>query len=1249
METPRRGIHEDIEMTAPQPRSNEGHTCSAHEVSSALLGPHYSASLHHVKPTKLEEDFVDSDSINEESYWIKTNFKRRECHTFIQADNDSQKCQCGQDLKGHSDPEEATKRGQEERGSRKWNHWTHASPTDTPTNAYGEIDFLDDGEQAVAKYVCVDAETEMSLMMKFMGDIWHMDHPNLVISVTGGAKNFKLRTHLKDAFRRGLMKAAKGTGAWIVTGGTNTGVMKHVGEAVRDYGLTAEGRVICIGITPWGCVQSRERLKCKPDTERGMRPASYPVKGKQEDSEAYLDPNHTHFILVDNGTRHRFATEIKFRARLEKEISMAANAANTGDAVPVPVCLLVLEGGHGTLEQVKDGLHNNTPTILIKGSGKCADVLAYAVQNVKRTQKKDKQGKPCMDLKLSEEIQDKVRKELCPKTEAQLKLWVGWVEQCVQKPDFISVFDLESTYETPDGGMDVAILKAILKANQNSVTGQLKLALTWNRVDIAKSVILTSDPLKAINDLDDMMMAAIQQNRVDFVDLFLDNGVSLRGFLTEERLLKLYREIPRNCWLYDRLVKVKSTKDGEITLEHVAKVLKRLLGDYYDSGHISTARSGCEETTFKTSKPPAQDLFLWAVLMNQNDMARLFWTKGSEPTAAALVASSLLKAMMERTTDAVVLQQLQENADKFENLAIGVINKCYSHHEQKAQDLLIREMSNWGKATCVLIAVQADNKRFISQTACQSLLNSIWMGKMSQDNGLIRLIPSLFFFPLILCLVKFKNGEQTKALDYRPPLKTKPTHRDQNSNSESPTDANPTERLSCWDKIRMFYTAPIIIFQLNCISYLVFLTLFSYVLLVALSREYNDIEGVLLFWVLTIFLEEVRQYHQTQTIGSKFLAYITDGWNLLDILTIILFFIGMVLRFIPNDTCFDIARVILSINLVSFFFRILHIYSVNKELGPKLVMIRRMTYDLMSFVAILMVFICAYAIASEAILYPKAELSWKLLYNLPRRAYWQVYGELFLEDIEGTGACTTDPALYNNYDEVRCPSIVGRYLVPVMMGIYVLMTNVLLLNLLIAMFSYTFQRVQDETDNHWNYQRFSLVREYYERPWLPPPFIVFSHVFMLIMWCVRKCTKRPASDSDFCKRFNNELEEKSLIRWENIIADNNYVRKMEAQGAGSVEGKMKELKEKLEGIQTKLDFLDVQDPIPTDADADRVNLLGRSRLTSQPGSKQDLLKMMQMMNQMMIRMDNLEEQMVSSFQALNRRFTKAMEPSEAHL
>ena len=50
--------------------------------------------------------------------------------------------------------------------------------------------------------------------------------------------------------------------------------------------------------------------------------------------------------------------------------------------------------------------------------------------------------------------------------------------------------------------------------------------------------------------------------------------------------------------------------------------------------------------------------------------------------------------------------------------------------------------------------------------------------------------------------------------------------------------------------------------------------------------------------------------------------------------------------------------------------------------------------------------------------------------------------------------CSFDPAIYNNNTLPRCPSEVGRYSTPILMGIYVLFANILLLNLLIAMFRY---------------------------------------------------------------------------------------------------------------------------------------------------------------------------------------------------
>lgn len=60
---------------------------------------------------------------------------------------------------------------------------------------------------------------------------WQLELPKLLISVHGGLQNFELQPKLKQVFGKGLIKAAMTTGAWIFTGGVNTGnqsVMKKV-------------------------------------------------------------------------------------------------------------------------------------------------------------------------------------------------------------------------------------------------------------------------------------------------------------------------------------------------------------------------------------------------------------------------------------------------------------------------------------------------------------------------------------------------------------------------------------------------------------------------------------------------------------------------------------------------------------------------------------------------------------------------------------------------------------------------------------------------------------------------------------------------------------------------------------------------------------------------------------------------------------------------------------------------------------
>ena len=121
---------------------------------------------------------------------------------------------------------------------------------------------------------------------------WKVSCASVVISITGGAQDFTLPPRLHQTFQHGLAKAAKATNAWIVTGGTDSGVMQLVGTALAEY----DAHVACVGIVTWGVVLGREGLEGSAGELREVtRDKPNSVEG------ANLEPNHTHYLMVDTG------------------------------------------------------------------------------------------------------------------------------------------------------------------------------------------------------------------------------------------------------------------------------------------------------------------------------------------------------------------------------------------------------------------------------------------------------------------------------------------------------------------------------------------------------------------------------------------------------------------------------------------------------------------------------------------------------------------------------------------------------------------------------------------------------------------------------------------------------------------------------------------------------------------------------------------------------------------------------------
>lgn len=66
-----------------------------------------------------------------------------------------------------------------------------------------------------------------------------------------------------------------------------------------------------------------------------------------------------------------------------------------------------------------------------------------------------------------------------------------------------------------------------------------------------------------MGSLDNLMYLAILQNRIEFVELFLENGFSMKNFVTYRLMFKLYNDIPESSLLFRLLNRMKQQKMGK--------------------------------------------------------------------------------------------------------------------------------------------------------------------------------------------------------------------------------------------------------------------------------------------------------------------------------------------------------------------------------------------------------------------------------------------------------------------------------------------------------------------------------------------------------------------------------------------------------------------------------------------------------------------------------------------------------------
>ena len=121
----------------------------------------------------------------------------------------------------------------------------------------------------MAHFVRVSDTTSAATLAHFLEKYWRLRRPDVLISVTGSAASLQITSQLQRVFDRGLAAAAAMTNAWIFTGGTDSGVMKLVGDAMHKGGLVD---VPLVGIVPFALVHGKSALDGKKGQEVYVAP-----------------------------------------------------------------------------------------------------------------------------------------------------------------------------------------------------------------------------------------------------------------------------------------------------------------------------------------------------------------------------------------------------------------------------------------------------------------------------------------------------------------------------------------------------------------------------------------------------------------------------------------------------------------------------------------------------------------------------------------------------------------------------------------------------------------------------------------------------------------------------------------------------------------------------------------------------------------------------------------------------------------
>ncbi|XP_075247301.1 transient receptor potential cation channel subfamily M member-like 2 isoform X2 [Convolutriloba macropyga] len=1102
-----------------------------------------------------------------------------------------------------------------------WNRDVHMRKHQVVT--HGKLRFVNEleGDSKECEFVTVAHDAHPEGVLSFMANQWALEdagRPNLIVSVLAGHEASRLTPFQRERIREGLVKAVSTTDSWIITGGTHVGLTKVVGEAVRqaeyrEWVGEQHSSVKCIGINTWGTIDNHQAmanwLKSEHHSgsryeERDKEPYRYKVRQKTEVGQTPLNPNHSYFVLVDNGMRNEPNSEVDVRCGIEEILSKQGlppqRMAIGGGSAPrpsqrhrekkqIPLVVVVVGGNITSFRAIARSLENGIPVVLCEMgiASSASDIITQSLKVAVEKSDNEKWLTPEKESSIKKMVADAFYPGQAQEgdVEAELKHVIMNINTCIKKENLLTVYKVgkSGTQE-----LDAAILHSLLQGDVAKNEDPLELAVTWNRDDVAASDILSNEmDISQRENMDKLMLRSIMECKTNFVKLFMECGFVMKDFLTAKRLELLYNYAAQSnevlAWLLKKTVKSKIKGKGtKYTLRDVSRLLRSLTGtdtgsrDSAEGTQVDTIMSDDQNVT-KTFDYPFVELCLWAILANRKQMALFFWAHAKEPIMLALIGSKLWSSLAHRLWpgEDVFEPEFEANSQEFQELAVGVIDVCYKTDHELAKRLVEQKSLIWKGKTRMDVAVLANCKFFLATACVQACVEGYWKGNLRCKvlNIVWCLVNPVAINGLDVVTMPDSDDEngaygghgasdneheleqmgggaqvpnsQVAAAEHETLLAGGNKEVIDNDRLEHVGDAqkmnncvenenlevvfrvpqkhgvdangrlNGGPKISYFQKAKIFYTAPVTKFITHSTAYIVFLLMYSWMVLNITSEdEIHWMEILVVVLATSYAVEEIRQLvTEDATWSKKLKGYLASEWNIIDVIYLSMIFTAFGLSAIGSMR--EVSRILYGMVTLLLWLRVIRLYQAIGRLGPLWIMMRKMFKEMLIFITVLLVFLLGYGICTIALIFTQEQLKEKPLTDTLEFVVLipslQMFGELFLETLvekrtEGGEDRNANDTTVFEQNEFQASLTVW------LLAAYLLIGNVLILNLLIAIFGHIYEVVAENSTIEWKNEMFLLCQEYSDKPVLPPPLSIFETFYLFFTeLCCKKSDENELS------------------------------------------------------------------------------------------------------------------------------------------